>query len=185
MGRTALTASPLTVVPGFLLCGAALTAIGMSRQAVALVGGYLFGTIVGTLFALIATLAGCALAHGAAVRLGRVGLERRWPAAAARLTSWTRDDVFAKVLALRLFPLGSNLATNLGAGVTGVPIGPFLIASLVGFLPQTLVFALAGHGVGEARAAPVALGAALLIVTAALATVLVSRHRRRLDRDRG
>ena len=148
LGRAAPGASPLTVVPGFLLCGAALTAIGVSRQAVALVGGYLFGAVAGTSLALVATLAGCALAHGVAARLGRTGLERRWPAAAARLAAWTRDDAFAKVLALRLFPLGSNLATNLGAGVAGVPIGAFLGASLVGFLPQTLVFALAGHGVG-------------------------------------
>ncbi len=171
-GRSALDAPPLLVVPGFVFCGAALTGIGVSRQAVALVGGYLYGAVAGTLLALVATLVGCALAHGIAARLGRTGLDRWWPGLGARLDAWTREDVFAKVLALRLFPLGSNLATNLAAGVARVRRGPFLLASLIGFLPQTLVFALTGHGVGEARAAPVLLGAVLLLASAALATWL-------------
>ena len=182
LGRAALAASPALAVAGFVLGGAALTAVGLSRQAVALVGGYLFGALAGTLLALGATLAGCALAYGAAARLGRRGVERRWPALGARLDAWTREDAFAKVLVVRLFPLGSNLATNLAAGVARTPLPAFLAASLVGFLPQTLVFALTGHGVGEARAAPVLLGACLLGVSAALAAWLAHRRRRR---DRG
>lgn len=179
LGRAALAAAPLLAASGLVLGGAALTALGLPRQSVALVGGYLFGAAVGTALALVATLAGAALAHGVAARLGRTGLDRWWPALGPRLDAWTREDAFAKVLALRLFPLGSNLATNLGAGAARVPRGPFLAASLVGFLPQTLVFALTGHGVGETRAAPVLLGAGLLVVSAALATRLARRHRSR------
>ena len=182
LGRAALAAAPLLGTSGFLLGGAALSAIGLPRQSVALVGGYLFGALAGTALALVATLAGAALAHGVAARLGRAGLDRCWPALGPRLDAWTREDAFAKTLALRLFPLGSNLATNLGAGVARVPRGPFLAASLVGFLPQTLVFALTGHGVGEARAAPVLLGAALMGASTALALWTVRRRRPRRAR---
>ena len=183
LGRTALEASPLLGTLGFVLGGAALTAVGLSRQAVALVGGYLFGAAFGTPLALGATLAGSAAAYGLAARLGRDGIERRWPTLGARLREWTRDDAFAKVLMLRLLPIGSNLVTNLAAGVARAPFAAFLAASLVGFLPQTLVFALAGHGVGEVRAAPVLLGTGLLGASTALAGRIARRHRRRVGDD--
>ena len=50
-------------------------------------------------------------------------------------------------LLIRLLPVGNNFATSLAAGVSRVPARPFLLGSLLGYMPQTMVFALAGSGV--------------------------------------
>ena len=90
-----------------------------------------------------------------------------------------RDDLFAKVVALRLQPLGTNLATNLAAGALGVRLGPFVAASCVGYAPQTLVFALAGGGIADGSRLQTIVAAVLFVVSLALGAVLVGRHRRR------
>lgn len=171
-GDAWLAAHPLLGVPGFVGAGALLTAVGLPRQSVALVGGYLFGTVAGTLLALAATLAGCVVTWHVAAALGGERLRRRHPALAARLEGWTSERVFAKTLMLRLLPLGSNLAMNVAAGAARVARWPFFAASLVGFLPQTLVFALTGTSVGSSSAVPLLLGMVLLGVSLGIAAWL-------------
>ena len=53
---------------------------------------------------------------------------------------------FAMSLTVRLFPVGSNLLTNLVSGLVRLPLASFLAGSALGFAPQTLVFALMGKG---------------------------------------
>lgn len=177
LGRAWLSADPWLGASEFLLAGAALTAVGLPRQSVSLVGGYLFGVLAGTLLALAATLAGCAIAYHVARGLGAGALERRLPALASRLHGWTRDRVFAKTLMVRLFPVGSNVATNLAAGAARARRFPFFAGSLVGFAPQTLVFALAGTSVGTGTAAPLLVGIALLGASAGIAAWLARTGR--------
>src|ERR1039458_4611399 len=53
---------------------------------------------------------------------------------------------FMVVLLIRLCPVGNNFLTNYLAGVTAIPLGTFLTASFVGYLPESLIFALLGSG---------------------------------------
>ena len=166
--------------PALLLVGGALaTAVGLPRQLVASLAGFAFGPLAGLALALAAATAGCALTMLAARRwLGRA-VRRRWPAAVSRAESLLREDLFAKVVVLRLQPLGTNLATNLAAGALGVRPAPFLAASFLGYVPQTLVFALAGGGVRTGSGTQLATAAGLFLVSLGLGAVLVHRHRRR------
>jgi uncharacterized membrane protein YdjX (TVP38/TMEM64 family) len=52
-------------------------------------------------------------------------------------------------LAVRLLPISNNLAVNLVAGVTSVPVVPFFLASALGHAPQTVVFAMIGSGLSD------------------------------------
>jgi uncharacterized membrane protein YdjX (TVP38/TMEM64 family) len=64
---------------------------------------------------------------------------------------FSQQAPFLKILMLRLFPVGSNLLTNLLSGSIKVPFNAFIQASLLGYLPQTVIFLLLGHGISEAN----------------------------------
>ena len=72
--------------------------------------------------------------------------------------------------------MGNNLALNLLAGLSAVRPLALPRGSALGYLPQTLVFALLGNGVAVDRTAQLALGGALLVVSVALGTWLLRRE---------
>jgi len=165
----------------FVLVGAALTAAGVPRQSIAFLGGYGFGALVGTGLALAAQLLGCAASYAWARLLGRGWAERRMAGRFGHrlrpLRDALRQSPFEATLALRLLPVGNNLALNLLGGMAGLAAGPFLAASALGYLPQTVVFALLGKGIRVEGVWQLALGVGLFVVSAGIGLVLLRRHR--------
>jgi len=165
----------------FVAVGAVVTAVGVPRQGVAFLGGYAFGAAWGTALALAAQLFGAAAAFVWAAAVGRGTAERLLGGRFGPRLRPVRDALvvspFGATLALRLLPVGSNLALNLLAGVAGLRLLPFLAASSLGYLPQTLVFALLGKGVRVDGGWQVALAAVLLGVSLAIGLWLLRRHR--------
>lgn len=168
LSQTWLSRDWRLLTPEFLLAGTLLCACGIPRQSVALVGGYLFGAGLGTLLALICMLAGCLLTYHLARLAGAGTVRHHWPSLALRLDHWATDRVFIRTLMIRLFPVGSNLLTNIGAGVSGARPGPFLLASAIGFLPQTLIFALGGSSVDAGSPLALVVAGVLLSVSLVL-----------------
>jgi uncharacterized membrane protein YdjX (TVP38/TMEM64 family) len=175
----------------FIAVGAAATAAGLPRQGVAFLGGYAFGALEGTIVALAAQVLGCAAAYSWARLVGRGWAERRLAGRFGHRLRPLRDALatspFGATLALRLLPVGNNLALNLLAGMAAIPLAPFLAASTLGYLPQTIVFALLGKGVRVDGAWQLALAVALFAVSVAIGLVLLQRHRagRAMDESEG
>lgn len=165
----------------FMLAGAVVTAAGFPRQVVAFFGGYAYGWLWGSLAALLAALAGCAVAFYWARWAGRRFIQTRYARHAAALDGLLDARPFTMTLALRLLPVGSNLLTNLAAGVTSIRAWPFFAGSGAGYLPQTLVFALAGSGAQLASGVQVAVGILLFVVSGLLGAHLYRSLRPRLD----
>ena len=165
----------------FLLVGTVATAVGAPRQGVAFLGGYAFGAVAGSGLALAGQLLGCALSFGWARLVGRDWAERRLAGRFGRRLRPLRDALaaspFGATLALRLLPVGNNLALNLLAGMASIPLLPFLAASAFGYLPQTLVFALLGKGVRVDGAWQFGLSAVLLLGSVGIGFWLLRRHR--------
>ncbi|RYJ00094.1 MAG: TVP38/TMEM64 family protein [Acetobacteraceae bacterium] len=165
----------------FLLVGTVATAVGAPRQGIAFLGGYAFGAVAGTGLALVGQLLGCALSFGWARLVGRGWAERRLAGRFGRRLRPLRDTLaaspFGATLALRLLPVGNNLALNLLAGMASIPLLPFLAASAFGYLPQTLVFALLGKGVRVDGAWQLGLSAVLLLGSVGIGFWLLRRHR--------
>lgn len=165
----------------FLAVGTVACAIGVPRQAVAFLGGYAFGPVLGGALSLLAQLLGCAAAYGWARLVGRGWAERRLAGRFGRRLRPLRDSLaaspFGATLALRLLPVGNNLALNLLAGLSGIPAAAFLVGSLVGYLPQTAIFALAGAGVAVDRTSQLVLAAVLFLGSALIGVWLLRRHR--------
>ena len=175
----------------FIAVGVALTAAGLPRQGVAFLGGYAFGAVLGTALAMVAQLLGCAATYGWARLLGRDWAERRLRGRFGHRLRPLRDALaaspFEATLALRLLPIGNNLALNLLGGMTGLRAVPFLAGSALGYLPQTVVFALLGKGIRVEGAWQLTLAGVLLAVSVGLGLWLLRRHKaaRALESDGG
>ncbi len=160
-----------------VVIGAIACAVGLPRQLVAFTAGYGWGLIPATALALAAQLAGSAANLFWARAIGRDFVRRRLAGRLARLDAALAARPFAATLAVRLFPVGNNLAFNLLAGVASLRAVPFLTASAIGYLPQTVIFVLIGHGSQLDHGIELAIGATLLVVSSLLALVIVRRTR--------
>jgi uncharacterized membrane protein YdjX (TVP38/TMEM64 family) len=179
LGRPALTSLPSQGGGAALVAaGALLAAAGVPRQAVAFAAGYVFGAWRGGALAMLAQMLGCLMDFWWARAIARDWAARRLRGRLARLDRFLAARPFTATLTLRLLPVGNNLALNLLAGVSGLRAWPFLAATLIGYLPQTVVFSLVGSGVHLRHGVQLALGVGLFAMSAALGAVLVGRRKK-------
>jgi len=160
------------------LCVAGLaTALALPRHVVSFLGGYAFGVGLGTLLAVAGTEIGCVLSFFYARAIGRPLVSARLGARVQRVEDFLAAHPFWMTLLIRLLPVGNNFATNLAAGVSRVPAMPFLLGSLVGYLPQTLVFSLAGSGVELGAASRIGVAVLLFAASGVIGVWLYRRFR--------
>ncbi|MEZ5871991.1 MAG: VTT domain-containing protein [Nitratireductor sp.] len=166
----------------FALLGGMFTAFGGPRQAVSFFAAWFFGLTDGFVVALTASSLGLLAGYGtshlfrdAANRFirGRVDVAIR---------VWARHP-FSLSLILRLLPVGSNFLANLAAGAASIPLGGFFAGSVLGYIPQTLVFSLMGSGVNIGSQQQVGLSIALFVVSILLGIWVYARYRKNLQQD--
>ena len=161
----------------YLAVGALCTAVAVPRHVISFLGGYAFGFGVGSLLAVVATQIGCLLDFFYARIVGRPLVATRMGARVRRIEDFLAANPFSMTLLIRLLPVGNNFATCLAAGVSRVPAKPFLLGSLIGYIPQTMVFALAGSGIEMGAAPRVALAVLFFVVSGAIGIWLYRRYR--------
>lgn len=164
----------------FLAAGVLVCAVGLPRQTVCFAGGIAYGVVQGTALSLLATVAGALLVFLWARLAGRDWARRRlsgnrsgW---LARLDRRVRAQPFTTILFVRLLPVGSALLLNLAAGVLGLRVLPFLLATLLGSLPQTLIFVLLGSGTRIGHGTQVMLAIALFAASTLVGLLLMRRE---------
>lgn len=123
------------------------TAIGLPRQVAAFVSGFSFGGVYGAILATLAATIGCLLTFTVSRYLLSDKITARYPKQISKISTFIEQQTLAKTIIIRLLPLGSNLMTNILAGVTRVSGKPYVLGSLLGFIPQMLIFSFAGSGV--------------------------------------
>ena len=164
----------------YLALGTLACAVGVPRQVVAYGGGLAFGFWPGAALAMVAEALGCAAdffwARLLARRWAERWLQRRGAGRLGQLDRFLTARAFTATLTLRLLPVGSNIVLNLLAGVSGVAAGPFLAASVLGYIPQTAVFALLGGGVRVSEGVQVGLAVALFAISTGLGVLLLRRR---------
>jgi uncharacterized membrane protein YdjX (TVP38/TMEM64 family) len=159
----------------FVVGGALLTAAGLPRQAVAFAGGYAFGLKIGLLLALLAQILGCVTDFFWARAVARDWVQARLGGRLAKLDARLSGHPFTASLTLRLLPIGNNTALSLLAGLSSVSAPAFLAASAIGYIPQTLVFALLGSGVQVSHTTQIVLAVVLFVLSAGLGLLLMRR----------
>ncbi|GGO69991.1 TVP38/TMEM64 family protein [Bowmanella pacifica] len=156
---------------------AVLSAIGLPRQIPAFIGGYYFGVLSGLLLSTLAVTLGASLTLLTVRLLGNQLATLKQRLTGQRLRHFLSQNTFQATIAVRLFPVGNNLAVNLLAGLIRLPVVAFLCGSFIGYLPQMLVFALSGAGLKFNAHLQILLGAALLIISSAIGIWLYRRSR--------
>jgi len=167
----------------FVTVGTAFTAIGFPRQVLSFLAGYAFGLVVGTGLALVATLIGAVATFQYARFMGRDFLIRHFPHRIKKIDDFLAGHTMTMTLVLRLSPFTNNLATNLAGGISGVQLLPFFTGSALGYLPQTLIFALLGSGFNLDPGLRTGISIALFVISSLLGVFLWHRQRRGLPED--
>ena len=153
------------------------TGLGLPRQVVSFLGGYAFGFIFGSVLAVSGTVIGCIGAFFYARLLGREFVATKFPNRVRRVDDFLHDNPFTMTLLIRMLPVGSNLAVNLVAGVSSVKPLPFFSGSALGYIPQTVVFALIGSGIAVEPELRISISVVLFIISSLLGIHLYRKHR--------
>jgi uncharacterized membrane protein YdjX (TVP38/TMEM64 family) len=118
-----------------------------------MIGGLLFGALVGGSSAIVgATLGATVIFLIARTAAGEFLLRRAGPLA-AKVTQGFRDNAFSYLLFLRLVPVFPFWLINLAAALAGISLGAFVGATALGIIPGTLTYAFVGSGLDSAIAA--------------------------------
>ncbi|MEV6055846.1 TVP38/TMEM64 family protein [Streptomyces sp. NPDC052107] len=104
--------------------------------------GALFGVVTGTVTVLVGATAGAMLSFGLARWLGRPAVAR-WAGEGrlARLDALVSARGFLAVLILRLIPVFPFALVNYAAGITGIRLVPYVMATAIGIVPATVAYA--------------------------------------------
>ncbi len=172
----------------YILVYAVTVALSVPGGAVLTIsGGFLFGAWLGGACALIGATAGATCVFLAA-RAGLGGLARR-AQRLEKLKAGFRANAFSYLLVLRLVPLFPFWIVNLVPALAGVGLRTFLLATVIGIIPATFVYASLGAGLGEVLQQPdlrILLHPSLLAPTvglAVLALIPVWYKRRQLKKS--
>jgi uncharacterized membrane protein YdjX (TVP38/TMEM64 family) len=117
-----------------------------SAIVVTLLGGAIWGPIWGMLFVVIGSNLSTTLAYGFGRVFGQGMLpegEEEAGGLVGRYAGRLRANTFTTILVMRLIYLPYDLVNYL-AGFLRVPYQPYILASILGSLPGTLTFVLAG-----------------------------------------
>jgi uncharacterized membrane protein YdjX (TVP38/TMEM64 family) len=114
-----------------------------------LTGGLLFGWLVGAPATVIGATAGATLLFLVArSSFGEALAERAGPAV-QKLRAGFQENAFSYMLFLRLVPVFPFVVVNLAAAVLGVPLRTYVIGTLLGIMPGTFAYTVAGSGLGS------------------------------------
>ena len=133
----------------FMLVYALAVAFSLpAASLLTLIGGFLFGVVAGTAMAVVAaTLGACAVFLAARTALEDV-LRRRAGPWLRKFEAGFQHDAFNYMLVLRLVPLFPFWLVNLAPALLGVRLRSYALATLIGIIPGTFVYASVGNGLG-------------------------------------
>ena len=167
-----------TAVVSFILLYCLQTAFSLPGAAIfTLAGGFLFGSFVGTLYVNVAATAGATLAFLAARYLLRDWVERKFGDRLGPIQEGFARNAFSYLITLRLIPIFPFFLINLVSGLTRIRVGPYVLATALGIIPGSFVYANAGRQLGTINslgeiASPRVLGAFALLGLLALVPIL-------------
>ncbi|MGY1696293.1 TVP38/TMEM64 family protein [Geodermatophilus sp. SYSU D00814] len=174
-------------VPGLVLLavGVGLALVGpVPRTALSVLLGVVLGFWVGLTVALAGGMVGALAAFALSRALGRQAVTRLVGPRLATVDRVLADRGFAAVLAGRLLPVVPFSVLSHAAGLSAVPLAPYVAATALGLLPSTVLQVGVGASVPQltqwaARARSPEVAAASVVVVAVLGVVVVSRRRGR------
>ena len=147
----------------FVFGGALAIVCGLGRSMVSLAGGMFYGAGPGAVLSLLAALTG-ALVIFTVVRLFKRPLFiNKLGGYLEKVDQLVTDNAILAVILIRLLPL-TSLLLNILLALTRVTPVQFIIGSIIGFLPETIVFTLYGSSAQGGFFSKVTIASGLLVV---------------------
>ena len=114
-----------------------------------LLGGFLFGSVLGMFFVNVGATVGATLAFLAARYLLQEWVQRTFGDRLAALQKGFDRNAFSYLLTLRLIPLFPFFVVNLLSGLTRVNTRTYMAATSLGIIPGSFVYTYAGSQLGS------------------------------------
>jgi uncharacterized membrane protein YdjX (TVP38/TMEM64 family) len=113
-----------------------------------LAGGFLFGSVLATVYVNLGATTGATLAFLAARYLLRDWVESKFGSRLGAIQEGFRQNAFSYLMTLRLVPLFPFFLVNLVSGLTHVSAATYVAATSMGIIPGSFVYAYAGRQLG-------------------------------------
>jgi len=145
--RGYIEAHMLLSLAAFVGLYAAIVALSLPGGAVmTIAGGFLFGWLLGGAASVVAATIGATVIFLIArSALGDLLAARASPWL-SRFRKGFQEDAFSYLLFLRLVPIFPFWLVNLAPGLLGVNFATYVATTILGIIPGTFAFALAGNG---------------------------------------
>jgi len=173
----------LAMVAGFMAIYIIQTALSLPGAAImSLTAGAIFGSLMGTVYAVISASIGATLAFLVTRYLLRDLVLSKFGSRLEGMNRELEQRGFNYLLFLRLVPLFPFFLINLAAGLTRLPLRTFIFGTLLGIIPGGFVFVNAGASLATITslsgiASPRVLGSFALLGLFALIPVLYNKLR--------
>lgn len=133
----------------FFLAYVVVTALSLPGAGImSLTGGFLFGSVVGTVIVVLAATTGAAAIFIAArTALGDV-LKAKAGGFIQKFEAGFNDNAFSYLLLLRLVPLFPFFIVNLAPAFTKIKTSVYVFATFIGIIPGSFAYVSAGRGLG-------------------------------------
>lgn len=138
----------LTVVVFWLLYVLAVAFSLPGAAILTLVGGFMFGTWLATLYVVTAATVGAVGIFIAARYALRETMEQKAGPWIKKFEGGFKEDAFSYLLVLRLVPIFPFWLVNLVPALIGVPLRTYAIGTLIGIVPGSWVYCSVGNGLG-------------------------------------
>jgi uncharacterized membrane protein YdjX (TVP38/TMEM64 family) len=172
-----------TMLIGAVVIYTASTALSLPMATVlSLMIGFLFGRWIGTAIVLFSATLGATLVFLAARYIFGEFAQRRMGHLAKKAIAGFHENDFNYLLFLRLVPLFPFWLVNLAPAFTPIRVHTYIVATAIGIMPATFVFANLGQSLGHIHSPDQLLSletvsALALLGVIALVPVLVKKYR--------
>jgi uncharacterized membrane protein YdjX (TVP38/TMEM64 family) len=149
-----IAAHGVAAVCAFILTYIAVVALSIPGSVfLTISGGIVFGTLLGGLSAIVGATIGATIIFLIARSACGEGIARRAGPLATKIADGFCADAFSYLLFLRLVPAFPFFLVNLAAALVGVRLRTFIIATAIGIVPATFVYAFFGDGLDSVLSA--------------------------------
>ena len=136
-------------VASFIVTYSLVTGLSLpGATMLTLMGGFLFGSLLGTVFVNLGATSGATLAFLTARYLLRGWVEQTFGQKLGPIQEGFAKNAFSYLVTLRLVPLFPFFLVNLVSGLTRVRLGTYVLATALGIVPGSFVYAYAGRQLG-------------------------------------
>ena len=136
-------------VASFIVTYSLVTGLSLPGATIlTLMGGFLFGSLLGTVFVNLGATSGATLAFLTARYLLRGWVEQTFGQKLGPIQEGFAKNAFSYLVTLRLIPLFPFFLVNLLSGLTRINLSTYVSATALGIVPGSFVYAYAGRQLG-------------------------------------